>query len=96
MDMNKDQAPVPVPEGYALVPVQPVHGKMPVGQDWYSPVPAFDPQSDLERWWSLIMRWPRRLAVGFLYLTWSWQRSATAAAIVGVAIFLIRAYQESN
>lgn len=94
MDMNKEQLPVPVPDGYALVPVQP--SKIRADQDWYSPVPVFDPQSELERWWSLVMRWPRRMAVGFLYLTWSWQRSATAAAVVGVVIFLVRAYQESK
>jgi len=90
MDMRKDQLPVQVPEGWTLVQVGPT--RKTADLDWYHPVPEFDPQSDVERIWSGVMKWPRYIAVGFLYLTWTWKRSAIAAVVCGAMYGIYRAY----
>jgi hypothetical protein len=89
MDSNRD-LPVPVPEGYALVPL----GTRNTSQvrDWHAAVPEYDPSSPVDVWWSQVMRWPRRLAVGFLYITWTWRRSAIVCAILVGIYLVINAY----
>lgn len=91
MDPNND-LPVPVPDGYALVPLGGGQARLRPADDWTVSVPPYDRQSPVERWWSLIMRWPRRGARAFLYGTYSWQRSAVFVGAGMVLVMVIRAY----
>jgi hypothetical protein len=92
MDSNHD-LPVHVPDGYALVPLGGGQAHVRPADDWTVSVPPYDPQSPVELWWSRIMRWPRRGARWFLYLTLTWQRSAVVAAIFLAVYLVIAAYQ---
>lgn len=91
MDSNHD-LPVHVPDGYALVPLGGGQAHVRPADDWTVSVPPYDPQSPVERWWSLIMRWPRRGARSFLYGTYSWKRAAVFVGAGTVLIMVIRAY----
>jgi hypothetical protein len=83
----EENFPVHVPDGYALVPLAGTR-KMTHSHEWAVTVPPYDPQSPVELWWSRVMRWPRRLAVGFLYVTLTWRRSAVLVG-VALAVYLI-------
>lgn len=87
--MDQDLAPVPVPPGYALVPVS--TGQRTERRDWTYVVPVYDPGSTAERYWSATMKWFRAPAVAWLYLTWTWRRFATASGIA-VLLVLVIAY----
>jgi hypothetical protein len=89
---SRDDLPVHVPEGYALVPLGGGQAQRRPADDWTVSVPPYDPQSQIERWWSLIMRWPRRGCRSFLYGTYSWKRSAVALGVAMVLFMVIRAY----
>lgn len=83
---------VAVPEGYTLVP-DPQYGAMAYRDpEWIVAVPPFDPQSALDRWWSLIMRWPRRGLRTALYITLTWRRFAVVVAVVVAVVMVCRAY----
>lgn len=88
MEQNRDLPALP--EGYALV--VPTGRKPGQVQDWHAAVPDYDPQDHLSVVWSNVMRWPRRLAVGFLYLTWSYKRAGTALGIAIVIFMVVKAY----
>lgn len=67
--------------------LQPIMGPMPYGgmggngggnpgmPDWMEAEPPYGPTDGfvdtISRFWSLIIRWPRYLAIGFLWLTYS-------------------------
>ena len=89
---DHDQELVHVPDGFALVP-DPQRGafqnQVP---EWLTSVPPFDPESAVERWWSLLMRWPRRTALAFLYWSFSWRRSAVVAVVCTALGLVARAY----
>jgi hypothetical protein len=95
MDSNHD-LPVHVPDGYALVPLGGGQAHVRPADDWAVAVPPYDPQSQIERWWSLIMRWPRRGARAFLYGTLTWKRSAVAVGVFLVLIMVIKAYYSTS
>jgi len=90
---DHDQELVHVPDGFALVPLDRTAdiGRATV-PEWLLAVPPFDPQSGMEHWWSLLMRWPRRTALAFLYCSLSWRRSAVVMAVVIALIMTTRAY----
>lgn len=91
MDPNHD-LPVHVPDGYALVPLGGGQAHVRPADDYTISVPPYDPQSQMERWWSLIMRWPRRAAKIFLYVSLTWKRSAVAAGVALAVYLVIAAY----
>ena len=95
MDSNHD-LPVHVPDGYALVPLGGGQAHVRPADDWAVAVPPYDPQSQIERWWSLIMRWPRRGARAFLYGTLTWKRSAVVVAVGAVLFMVIKAYYSTS
>lgn len=77
-----------VPPGYALVPVKGAgHGTD--RRDWTYAVPPFDPNDDVERYWSLVLRWPRRAALAFLYATQSWRHAAVLLAVSAVLYLIV-------
>jgi hypothetical protein len=81
-----------VPDGFILVPAPQTGAYQSQMPEWIASVPPFDPESAVERWWSLIMRWPRRLAVAFLYCSLTWRRSAVLAVVIAALISIVRAY----
>jgi len=91
MEQNRDLPAIP--EGYALVVPSGRKGQV---QDWYAAVPDYDPQDHLSVIWSNVMRWPRRLARGFLYLTWSYKRAGTFIGAAIVIYMVINAYVASK
>ena len=89
---DHDQELVHVPDGFALVPAPQTGAYQNQVPEWLTSVPPFDPESAVERWWSLLMRWPRRLAVAFLYLSLTWRRSAVVAVVIAALVAIVRAY----
>lgn len=82
--MTDDHLPIPV--GWTLVPDQ---AAKPPAREWTYAIPVFDPGNDLERAWSRVMRWPRRAALAFLYLTQSWRHAAAALAVAVLVVVLL-------
>lgn len=85
--MEHDVTPQVQP-GYALVPVKGA-GNGTDRRDWTYAVPVYDPNSDVERYWSLVMRWPRRGAIGFLYLTQTWRHASVLLAVLAVLYLVL-------
>jgi len=58
--------------------------------DYLEPVPMYGPTDSwkdfIDRWWSLIIRWPRYLALGFLWVTATFLRFMY---IVGTAVLVL-------
>lgn len=73
-DSNADLQPImgPMPYGGNGGSGAGYSGGMP---DWMEPDPPYGPTDGfvdtIARLWSLIIRWPRRLAIGFLWLTYN-------------------------
>lgn len=65
------------------------------GPDWMDPIPPFglgDGIKDkIDRGWSYIARWPRYLAAGLLWYTYTvWRFSYITMTIVGLLILLLK------
>lgn len=57
--------------------------------DWLTSRPPFDPNSKVQKVWSDVMVWPRRLVLGFLWLTYYWWRCALFGATVALIILVV-------
>lgn len=86
-----EKAPGTAPVPYADVP--PGYYPDPITSDvpsWIEPVPKYREDSDIQRWWSYIMRWPRFVAIAFLWLTDEWWKSAIAVSTITTFIIIYR------
>jgi hypothetical protein len=59
--------------------------------EWLEARPPFNPESDLERYWSNVMYPIRCAALAFMWLTYAWYRFAIAAGSVFLLVILFQA-----
>ncbi len=85
----------------------PLHGPMPYGAGngsyvggtelpaWMEPDPPYGPTDGaidtIARYWSLFIRWPRRLAIGFLWVTYTPWRFGYLVGTAALIVFALTA-----
>jgi|SRR5688500_7039371 len=63
------------------------------GPEWFDPIPPYgygdSVKEQIDKYWSYIARWPRYVAKGFLWVTFSFWRFLYVIGTVGLLIFAL-------